>query len=53
MDAIADTVGGEVAAKLILKVKAERLLWVCLYIAGRHGGLKSDREDYPRMSAQA
>jgi hypothetical protein len=51
VDAIADTVGGDVAAKLIAKGKAERLLWLHRCIAGQRGGTKSYSEDYARARA--
>ncbi len=42
LDAVADTVGGDVAARLIAKVKPERLLRLRFYVAGKRSGPKSD-----------
>ena len=46
VDAIADTVGGNVAAKLIGKVKQGGSFGYTACLAGKCGGQKSDREDY-------
>ncbi len=48
VDAIADTVGGEVAAKLISRVKPGGSCWLHGHVAGECGGQKSDSEDHAR-----
>jgi NADPH:quinone reductase-like Zn-dependent oxidoreductase len=40
VDAIADTVGGDVAAKQIVKVKQSGSFWLCRCVAGKCGPLK-------------
>ena len=45
VDAIADTVGGEVAAKLIVKVKQSGSFGYTVWLARKRGGQKSDSED--------
>ena len=49
LDAIADTVGGEVAVKLIAKVMPGGALWVCICTTGRHGGAVPRGKDHARV----